>query len=209
MIPDETSRTDPFRWYCRLCGAQGEHEQMATRDRLAQQHLEQSDRGLGIRPGRAETGRVLQVWTYTPSNVKQAFRMTNPVGVARMDELVTFLLARIADDAQVARDASEGHGQQWNHGDQGLPHWDRDIVHLGGEYRQSVRLPDEKGAAHSVRWDPARVLAECDAKQLLAEQLRRSLRSVGPDLSESALQLARAFARAHRDHPDYRPEWDN
>ena len=79
----------------------------------------------------------------------------------------------------------------------------------GGEHQMSVKFPDETGAAHGARWDPARVLAECDAKRLLAEQLRRSVRSVGPDLSVPALQVARAFARAHRDHPDYRPEWDD
>jgi len=67
-----------------------------------------------------------------------------------------------------------------------------------------VKFPDENGAAHSARWDPARVLAECDAKQLMAEQLRRRFLLVGPDFSVPALQLARAFARAYRDHPDYR-----
>ena len=209
MIPDEIPRADPFRWYCRLCGSGGEHELRDTRDRLAQEHLERSDCGLGIRLGKAETGRVLEVWTYTPRDVKRALRMANPVGVARMDELVAFLLARIADDAQVARDAVEGHGQQWTQGDQDAPTGTRTFVQLGDQHQLSVKFPDETGAAHGARWDPARVLAECDAKRLLAEQLRRSVRSVGPDLSVPALQVARAFARAHRDHPDYRPEWDD
>ena len=209
MIPDEIPRADPFRWYCRLCGSGGEHECRDTRDRLAQEHLEQSDCGLGIRLGKAETGRVLEVWTYTPRDVKQALRMANPVGVARMDELVAFLLARIADDAQVARDAVEGHGQQWTQGDQDAPTGTRTFVQLGDQHQLSVKFPDETGAAHGARWDPARVLAECDAKRLLAAQLRRSVRSVGPELSVPELQVARAFARAHRDHPDYRPEWDN
>lgn len=124
--------------------------------------------------------------------------------MARIDELVAFLLARIADDARVARAASDCHGQQWTQGHQDAPHWDRDVVHLVDE--QPVKFPDEAGAAHSARWDPARVLVECDAKRLLTERLQRNLR---PGLSAPALQLACAFAQAHRDHPDYRPEWDS
>lgn len=134
--------------------------------------------------------------------------MANSAMVARLDELVAFLLARIADDAQVACNACECHCQQWTLGDQDAPHGDRDIVQLVGEHQQSVTFPDEKSAAHSARWDPARVLAECDAKRLLVEQMQRRLPSVGSDLWVPALQLARAFARAHRGHPDYRPEWD-
>jgi hypothetical protein len=135
--------------------------------------------------------------------------MANPAMVARIDELVAFLLARIADDAQVAYSACECHRQQWTLGDQDAPHEDRDIMQLVGEHQQPVKFSDEKSAAHSARWDPARVLAECDAKWLLVERMQRRLPSVGPDLLVPALQLARAFARAHRDHPDYRPEWDD
>jgi uncharacterized protein DUF6221 len=207
MIIDETPRTDLFRWYCRLCGAQGEHEQMAARDRLAEQHLEQSECGLGIHLGRAETGRLLEVWTYTPR--KLSFSKAHSVEVARINELVAFLLARIADDAQVARDAGEANGQDWTQGDQDPPNWHRNIVWLADEHQQSVKFPDERSAAHSARWDPARVLAECDAKQLMAEQLRHRVLLVGPDFLVPALQLVRAFARAYRDHPDYRPEWND
>jgi hypothetical protein len=48
--------------------------------------------------------------------------MANPAMVARIDELVAFLLARITDDAQVAGNAGECHGQQWTQGDQDMPH---------------------------------------------------------------------------------------
>ncbi len=209
MIADQKPRTDLFRWYCRLCGAQGEHEQRATRDRLAEQHLEQSECGLGVHLGRAETGRLLEVWTYTPRNVKLSLGKDHSVDLARINELVAFLLARIADDARVARDAAEATSEHLTQGDPDPPDGDSDIVWLADDHQQSVVFPDENGAAHSARWDPARVLAECHAKQLIAQQLRRRFLLVGPDFSEPALQLARAFARAYRDHPDYRPEWND
>jgi hypothetical protein len=82
-------------------------------------------------------------------------------------------------------------------------------VWLADGHQQSVKFPDKKGFDHSARWDPARVLVECDAKRLMVEQLRRRWLLVGPDFSVTALQLACAFAHAYCDHPDYRPEWND
>ena len=61
-----------------------------------------------------------------------------------------------------------------------------------------MKFPDEKSAAHSARWDPARVLVECDAKRLLAQRMQRRLPSGDPDLSVPTLQLAHAFEGATR-----------
>lgn len=62
--PPETPRTDPWRWYCRRCGDQGEHPDRAVRDEAADRHLGTTRCGTGRHLGRAESGRLLHVWTY-------------------------------------------------------------------------------------------------------------------------------------------------
>src|SRR5581483_1784854 len=118
--------------------------------------------------------------SFTPRNVKLSLGKDHSVDLARINELVAFLLARIADDARVARDAAEATSEHWTQGDPDPPDGDSDIVWLADDHQQSVVFPDENGAAHSARWDPARVLAECHAKQLIAQQLRRRFLLVGP-----------------------------
>jgi hypothetical protein len=65
--PEEAARTDPWRWYCRLCGAEGEAAASEDRDDEAASHLRDTRCGRhGIH--RAETaGRLLHVWSYPRS----------------------------------------------------------------------------------------------------------------------------------------------
>ena len=60
----EAARTDPWRWYCRICGAKGEAAGPGARDTAAMSHL--GNAGCGRHPtlGRAMAGRLLHVWTY-------------------------------------------------------------------------------------------------------------------------------------------------
>ena len=62
--------------------------------------------------------------------------------------LAEFLLARIAEDEQVARSSLATHeeGEPWGYG----------------------HLPDD--GPHIARWSPARVLAECAAKREIVER---------------------------------------
>jgi hypothetical protein len=69
----EAARTDPWRWYCRTCGARGAVDDgpgaRELRDREAGEHLCETDCGRHEIAGREESGRLLHVWTYPRSAV--------------------------------------------------------------------------------------------------------------------------------------------
>jgi len=108
-----------------------------------------------------------------------------------------FLLARIAEDEAAATAAVEF--------DYGVSAWcdDGDPVN-----------------AHIARHDPARVLAECQAKRAIIEQADEASgldamvdndRAVGPRDMETDPYVGdvilRHLAGVYADHPDYRQEW--
>jgi hypothetical protein len=102
--------------------------------------------------------------------------------------LAEFLLARIAEDEENAKacDCSfcnEDHG--WFRRD---------------ELRERF-LGSSRVIPHVMRWSPARVLAECEAK-------RRIVRIAVDQIDEdSGGELLRLLALPYASHPDYREEW--
>ena len=60
----EAERTDPWRWYCRLCGAKGEATLAAARDDAAADHLRTTPCGRHEIHKTEESGRLLHVWSY-------------------------------------------------------------------------------------------------------------------------------------------------
>jgi hypothetical protein len=102
--------------------------------------------------------------------------------------LTDFLLARIAEDEAAARH--------------------RDTVTFGAERR---RVANE--ALHDP-FDPARVLAECEAKRRIVdyrEQVASESAATGVPIFEAQLSAydaaLRALAVPYAEHPDYRDEW--
>jgi hypothetical protein len=70
-----SQRTDPWRWYCRLCGARGEAATEPVRNAAAAEHLRTTECGRHHQPGRAIAGRLLHVWTFRgPSPYQQWIR---------------------------------------------------------------------------------------------------------------------------------------
>ena len=111
--------------------------------------------------------------------------------------LTEFLTARIDEDEAAARPFRNALGD--------VKPWRCDEV--GGKVRQvgqqEFGLPDVVSesdthltAVHIARHDPARILAECEAKRQLIERVGN------PDWAGF-----RILALPHADHPDYRPEW--
>jgi len=107
--------------------------------------------------------------------------------------LTEFLLARFAEDEAVARKATHQKVAGPSHG-----HWHADSWHLtNGQLEAADR-------AHIARFDPERVLAECEAKRNLITLVESDGTYSGDWMEGRALaHLAAPYA----DHPDYRPEW--
>ncbi|MFB8393670.1 DUF6221 family protein [Streptomyces yangpuensis] len=125
-----------------------------------------------------------------------------------MDDLVQFLRARLDEDEQTARAAG---GTWWAPPD--LP----GQVHDSGGINIEAKLPSF--AAHIARHDPARVLAEVDAKRQILRRLEGAESTLGAaekgtvphDLMTGAVNswrdAVRLLALPYADHPDYRQEW--
>lgn len=118
-----------------------------------------------------------------------------------MTEVVEFLLARIAEDEADAGKATPGHWKLWAM---------QVLADTGGnnEYSEATPVADthsvDQGslrtfnANHIARWNPARVLAECEAKRL-----RLALHK-GCDAS---CYVLRVEALPYADHAAWREEW--
>lgn len=119
--------------------------------------------------------------------------------------LTEFLLARIAEDEAVARAVADltGESNRWwvdGPAQESRKHW----VYATGEKFKYREVAD-----HIARHDPARVLAECEAK-------RRIVAALGDwddgyvwssSTGSRAEDALRALALPYADHPDFREEW--
>lgn len=129
------------------------------------------------------------------------------------DDLVTFLRARLDEDEELAKQADEC----------GAPRWDSSadpLLRYGLATRRRLAEQGVDGAldgavaTHHARHDPARVLAEVEAKRAtLAEYAEFAANDID-DPHEyaygwaSGLGLAvRHMVSTYADHPDYREEW--
>lgn len=126
-----------------------------------------------------------------------------------MDDLIAFLRARLDEDEQVARMAVESlrcgchpgafAGAWAKQGD--------DRVIVDGDVGHSVADASGWGglegevALHVARWDPARVLAEVEAKRRILDEAIRLASYDGE------FQFLEMLALPYADHPDYREEW--
>lgn len=136
-----------------------------------------------------------------------------------MTDLVTFLRARLDIDEQVAREALAG---EWRNASTSSHYEDA----AGPSEAVFTALPDAGltvvartgargdraamvNAEHIARHDPARVLAEVDAKRRLLDYMV-DLESKALDGNWWNLDRDLPFqllALPYADHPDYRPEW--
>jgi hypothetical protein len=136
------------------------------------------------------------------------------------DDLTTFLRARLDEDEQTARAAAEELGADW--------YYDDGFVLARREGDQVVTgsqdfLERERGE-HIARHDPARVLADVEAKRQIIEQHKPATVSYLPSrergcvtcstaqtwdaqANEANCQTLCLLALPYADHPDYRDEW--
>lgn len=138
-----------------------------------------------------------------------------------MDDLVVFLRARLAEDEQVARGVSTGPNvpEKWTAAKyrEGVRPW-----RIDGQCSLVVEAVCGPDAAHIARHDPARVLAEVEAKRRVIDRyeagvaLLKAWTAADELLSALTVQNAentglewalRLLALPFRNHPDYKPEW--
>lgn len=129
-------------------------------------------------------------------------------------ELAAFLLARIDDDEQMAREATPG---PWRAAEM-YP----ECFYVQADSDRNVASESSYGniepadVGHIVRWNPARILAGCKAKRGIIKLHARDHECSTYDHHGevdsctwvidvcSTLQL---LALPYADHPDYRQEW--
>lgn len=129
--------------------------------------------------------------------------------------LTEFLLARIAEDEAIAREATP---EPWVDGE-GYVHTDQ-VGDQVTDFGSTDEAQGRRDSAHIARHDPARVLAECEAKRRIVEAALEVLGDLelGEDPLADADDLAdgqvwafaealRLLASVYADHPDYDEAW--
>ncbi|NUS14554.1 MAG: hypothetical protein HOY69_24670 [Streptomyces sp.] len=126
-------------------------------------------------------------------------------------DLVAFLNARLNEDEAAAAgtlDPAANTGRfrgkrvvRWKVTSNGSGIIDVD----GGTLRAKDVFPAE--AEHIVRHDPARVLAEVDAKRRILAECEGVEYQDSRGMASMADNILRLLALPYAEHPDYRPEW--
>jgi hypothetical protein len=135
--------------------------------------------------------------------------------MSSVDDLVSFLRARLDEDEQVAREIT---APEWSEGCS----WLADLRDPLPSQRRAYGLPkewqllSEADTRHIARWDPARVLAEVEAKRGILDEYRLWADDDSRDYDQSRTAVDRSaaleevvklLAQPYADHADFRSEW--
>lgn len=121
--------------------------------------------------------------------------------------ITEFLLARIAEDEAAAR-AVKPLGSVYDMGGKQL----EEVLYVSRQRFSSSdgrARSDQDAEATGLlgRYDPTRVLVECEAKRRIVEDYKH-LDEAGPGaLTAHAEWVCRALSSIYAGHPDYRDEW--
>ena len=123
--------------------------------------------------------------------------------MSAVDDLIAFLRARLDEDEAVARKADMPGIHPRGPWDQ---HGDRRIEDARGYVVAQAR---PESSEHIARWDPARVLAEVEAKRKLIELylMTYETSTLDSDAWTIMKDAMRTLTQPYANHPDYRPEW--
>lgn len=134
------------------------------------------------------------------------------------NDLVSFLRDRLDEDEQVARaayaidpapwyedvDYDDTYTNQRNHIDgTGLVYAADNVALWDREQSQTLSMTAAT-SVHVARHDPARVLAEVDAKRRIVDRIWKY---AGPHMFTAGPDVLRLLALPYAHHPEYRPEW--
>jgi hypothetical protein len=117
-----------------------------------------------------------------------------------MGDLVKFLRARLDEDEQTAREAGN---RRWLVQDNMIELWPE------REDDGFMSWPTRADARHAARHDPARVLAEVEAKRRIIAEHHPVDPCDAHDASFDTIpcDTLLALASVYAEHPDYREEW--
>lgn len=118
--------------------------------------------------------------------------------------LVDFLRARLDEDEAVAKAAVREEYRHWE--GSGPDRYDEGRVYANGEVIVwDEGTPSGECALHIARHDPARVLADVQAKREIISWVTLYVRNLPPGVRADG--IIRRLAVVYADHPDYQPEW--
>lgn len=147
--------------------------------------------------------------------------------VTTVDDLIAFLRARLDEDEQAAQEAlhadavSPGvwtteHHNSSTHSEPNRCHIAEDRSGNYWSVAHEVYIPN---AEHMACWDPARVLAEVEAKRQILDEVVPEIDGmderingewgIGPIAEDdyASVPLLKLLGLPYAGHPDYRQEW--
>ncbi|HEY3261295.1 MAG TPA: DUF6221 family protein [Pseudonocardiaceae bacterium] len=133
-----------------------------------------------------------------------------------MNDLITWLRAQLDDDERVTQACAEVYPAPWDMSDRGhtaLVRADEPDFRIVAELEQSSAIDGWLGERleHIARWDPARVLAEVDAKRRILDMWADAQSAEFPDYwggyATALDDVVRQLALPYADRPGFRAEW--
>jgi hypothetical protein len=115
-----------------------------------------------------------------------------------------FIEARLVEDEQIARAASETHGERWSPGAAFGDDWDR--VEGAGVMAIAYDM-QEAAPPHIARHDPAHVLRQTVALRELLNVANDVDAMYSVAAEDAADGIRKTIAAIWSDHPDYQQEW--
>jgi hypothetical protein len=147
-----------------------------------------------------------------PEQVEEHGRLPLPPrAVTGMDELVAYLRRALDEDERVAREADSG---RWLPEDKGITFEYRADDFHGGEAQARLVADTRANQRHIANWDPARVLAEVEAKRRILDCLTSPTGELigwmvygGGKAQVDAAYLAKLLAQPYAGGEGWREEW--
>jgi hypothetical protein len=142
-----------------------------------------------------------------------AYEGTSEAGDSSMsDDLITWLRDQLDDDERVARAADSG---RWLPEDKGITFEYYADDFPDGEAQARLVADTRANQWHIASWDPARVLAEVDAKRRILDEYEKAFdrrRRHREDLASAGallemVSVVKLLALPYADRPGYREEW--
>ena len=124
--------------------------------------------------------------------------------VVEMSGIEEFLLDHLAETKAAALAAAFGYGAEWTSETDDGEGWS--VVHADGK-RDMVGCEDRDITRHIALHDPARVLADCEAKKQIVDTYLAIPVGQQAHYRAGLGRAVRYLALPFADHHDYREEW--